>query len=97
MTIEICPIKCNEKLSWHDAIKYCKKIDIDRKSDWRLPARHELHQMYISNIFKNNLEEDKHYWTSDTLTNQLAWVQVNDYQYNNFKSEKYYVIAVRTA
>ena len=97
MTIEICPIKYHEKLTWYEAIKYCKKIDIDRKSDWRLPAKHELHQMIISDIFKNYLEEDKHYWTSTELNTQLAWLQVNGYQYNNFKTEKYHIIAVRDA
>jgi hypothetical protein len=97
MTIEISPIKCTEKLSWHEAIRYCQKLDIDRKADWRLPAKHELHQMIMSDIFKKELEEDKHYWTSTELNPQLAWIQVNDYQYNNFKTEKYHVIAVRTA
>ena len=69
--------------------------------EWFLPSAKELNQMYVN---KATLEAvagftafQNYYWSSTEVIFNYAWSQnfSNGYQYTNFKSNTYYVRAVR--
>lgn len=66
-----------QTLTWNEAQSYCKSLELNKKSDWRLPDIHELASLLSFSTkqkseyrlaFQN--ERLSHYWTS-TLVFQL--------------------------
>jgi hypothetical protein len=57
------------KMNWYDAIEFCKN-----NSEWKLPNRKELNEIYKSYHKKGigNFEET-YYWTTDELSDAYAW------------------------
>jgi len=63
------------------------------QSDWFLPSKYELNQMYIQQTAIGGFSTD-FYWSSSEFDENLAWIQYfsigfQDYEY------KYYAISVR--
>lgn len=91
--IEISPKENETLLNYNEAIKYCQSLDIEGKSDWRLPNKEELNHIYKS---ENNLQK-RSYWSS-TEENDLVNGQnfLSGYQGNFSKKGMLYVRAIRT-
>jgi hypothetical protein len=90
---------------WQNAIDYCENLNLDGKSDWRLPNTNEL--VSLVDDKKNNPSIDAtfqntnsyYYWSSTTNVNfnNDAWSVSFDYgsQYLNSKDSSHYVRCVR--
>lgn len=80
------------KHNWEDAKKVCK----DLGNGWRLPTREELHLMWL-NKESIGVFAAAYYWSSSEDGNHFAWYQNfnNGNQYNNYKTNTFYVRAVR--
>jgi hypothetical protein len=77
---------------WEDAKKVCE----DLGDGWRLPTREELHLMWVNRESIGGFAADL-YWSSSEFNNNVAWSQAfaNGYQAIDYKSNSYYVRAVR--
>ena len=98
---KICSKKDLGKFNWDDAIKKCNAYNRATYTDWYLPSREELNQMY-NNLHKNELGgfDSYYYWSSTEDDNLNAWLQDmsdgNQYnQYSNYKNSGRLVRAVR--
>ena len=94
MNIEISPKEYERRLNWNDAMMYCQLLIIDDKTDWRLPTKAELQDIYHSeNDFVGSV-----YWSSTETNGNRAWLQnlSNGNQLNYFKYGSFYVRPVRT-
>jgi tetratricopeptide (TPR) repeat protein len=87
-----------DKLTWDDAIAYCRDLSLSGFSDWRLPEKNELKTAYvISSNFPDLNPVD--YWSSTQLEEDqyLAWTENfsdGEDQYN-LKSDRFQVRCVR--
>jgi hypothetical protein len=91
--------------TWQSAIDYCENLNLDGKSDWRLPNLNELTSLVddtrfdpsINSSFQNT--NSYNYWSSSSYSgnNGNAWiVNFNDgFQNNNGKVNNGYVRCVR--
>ena len=95
MNIEISPKEYERRLNWNDAMMYCQLLIIDDKTDWRLPTKAELQDIYHS----ENDFVGSYYWSSTEYNGLYAWGQNLSYggQGNLTKSFSYYVRAVRSS
>ena len=66
------------------------------QSDWFLPSKDELNQMYIQQTAIGGFSSDI-YWSSSEYDDTIAWSQgfIGGYQSLNFKDDTYYVRPVR--
>ena len=71
MTIEFAPKMHERALTFDDAVDYCKKLNIDGKTDWRLPTLTEIGYYVLAlDSFENQ------YWLFDdneVLSGKLAY------------------------
>ncbi len=87
-------------MGWDYAKSYASGLSLAGHSDWRLPNKDELVELYISDC-KNLMDVvNSSYWSSTTYTDDTshAWFV---YSYNgatnhDYKGYSYYVRAVRT-
>jgi uncharacterized caspase-like protein len=81
------------------AAKLCADLVTAGFSDWFLPSRDELNQMFL-NLSAKGIEgfSDDNYWSSSQSTGSYAWSQPfsNGYPYNDDKDAEYTVRAVRS-
>ena len=74
----------------------CSALELNGYSDWFLPSKDELNQMYIQ---KNNLGgfTNYSYWSSSEFSSNSAWYQnfSNGVQFDDYKSYSFYVRAIR--
>ena len=95
-----------KQTTWQNAIDYCENLNLDGKSDWRLPNTNELVSLVddkkynpsIDAIFQNTNSSNS--WSSTTDVNNVndAWIVSFDYghqDYNGTKANSYYVRCVR--
>jgi len=86
-------------MQWVEANNLCKALNIAGFSDWRLPTRAELDEMF-NNLHKQKLGNfgSNNYWSSTEGGNNDAWSQYFDTGYQTFDTKNYpnYVRAVRT-
>jgi|Laugresbdmm110sd_1035091.scaffolds.fasta_scaffold05344_3 hypothetical protein len=90
--LEVAQNDFPKEMTWYDAKKACT----DLGNGWRLPTKDELNLLYI-NKDKIGGFADYYYWSSTEYNNSYAWIQDFDggKQYDDYKSDKYYVRAVR--
>jgi hypothetical protein len=92
MNFEIAPKETEAFLNWFDAKLYCFALNIDGKIGWRLPTKEELDSIYHS-------ENDfgSYYWSvTESINNQsLVLSFSNGWRYIQFKTNRFYVRAVR--
>jgi len=73
-----------KKTIWQKAIDYCEELNLDSKTDWRLPNINELsslleykHSPAINSIFQNISSDSwDYYWSSTSYSNNInnAWI-----------------------
>ena len=84
--------------NWDDAVKYCDTLELNGKSDWRLPSLGELTYAYKLKKKFHILRTD-YYWSfSESISNSdEAWNIAFFYgdTYYNSKATKLYVRCVR--
>lgn len=88
-------------MTWHEAVEFCKTLNEDGFTDWRLPTIQELHTLV--NYEKYNPASDldmlaSDYWSSTGAYNTIVAWNMNfhyGYVYRRYKSSSYYVRAVR--
>ncbi len=93
-----------KKRTWKDAINYCKNLELDGITNWRLPTFNELYYLADRNRFKPAIDtryfkaRNSSYWTSTEYKNDLtkAWHIFFDDggDFYNRKSNKVYVRCV---
>ena len=78
------------------AARVCGDLVEGGYSDWYLPSKDELNQLYINRTAIGGFTTD-FYWSSSEGTATLAWKQYfpNGYQVDNKKTNAAYVRAVR--
>ncbi len=93
-------------MPWEDAIAYCKALEIDTHSDWRLPNINELKTIIDrGKVFPaivdgfTNTSSNYYYWSSSTYEGRKgnAW-RVYFYSgrtFSYYKDTSYYVRCVR--
>lgn len=85
----------------------CDKLDVNGYSDWYLPSKDELNQIYQNMDVVNTtavanggtLLEHVNYWTSSHMNSNTVWVQIfasGGAQYGNAEDETNHVRAIRT-
>jgi rhodanese-related sulfurtransferase len=91
--------------TWQSAIDYCENLNLDGKSDWRLPNLNEITSLVDDSRFNPAIDSSlqntnsNYYWSSSTNANVNghAWL-VNfhyGYHYDNSKDANNYVRCVR--
>ena len=83
----------------------CANLSLNGYTDWFLPSKDELNQMYLNKSTINatatanggSVFATTYYWSSSEDGNQLALLQIFDsgIQDNSFKSYAFYVRAIR--
>ena len=83
MNFEIAPKAAEKSCGWDIARTYCLFLNFDGKTDWRLPTKEELNQIYESD---NDFGSGR-YWASNEETVMSAWSQSfeNGSRYYNWK------------
>ncbi len=78
------------------AARLCDDLVLNGYSDWFLPSKDELNQMYAQRTVIGNLEYHS-YWSSSEESVNYAWFQYfnGSNQYNDPKNTNYFVRAVR--
>ena len=79
------------------AAKYCYDLVLNGYSDWYLPSKDELNQLYINRVAIGGFMTSYNYWSSSESAN-AAWYQnfSNGSQTLSYKDLPSYVRAVRT-
>ena len=78
------------------AAKACNDYNNGGKTDWFLPSKDELNQLYVNRTSVGNMGTSE-YWSSSQIDNRSPWDQyfTNGNQYNDSKSWPFSVRAVR--
>jgi hypothetical protein len=98
MNFEIAPKEYEIRGNWDDSRFYCFALNIDGKSDWRLPTKEELNEIFQS----AHDFEDGSYWSStpsdvDEVGVRVQIFDTSGFEYSAIKSSPYgYTRAVRT-
>ena len=63
-----------EKYTWEAAKKACDDLDENGYSDWHLPSKEELHQLYLNRSAVGGFAGGS-YWSSTEYGADYAWIQ----------------------
>ena len=93
--IEVYPKNLDGAYSWNDAIAACEALG----DGWHLPTKEELNLLF-SNKEKIGGFKEGDYWSCSEYSTANAWYQYwssgcPGSQFNGFKTDAYYVRAVR--
>ncbi len=81
------------------AARLCGDLVLGGYSDWYLPSKDELHQLYINKVAIGGFATTSLYWSSSEYDNYNAWGQFfengNLFNWNSNKEAQLYVRAVR--
>ena len=85
-----------KKMNWHKARKYVKKLNYGGYSDWYLPTKDELNELYTNKNQIPNFQHD-YYWSDTDYTKSQACSQYFGLhiQTNNTKNCENKVRAIR--
>lgn len=91
--------KCKSTISpqlFGKAASLCLNLVIGGKSDWFLPSKAELNEMYKKKLLIGEFKNVA-YWSSSEVRPDDAWLQefINGDQYDDFKSEGKAIRAIR--
>ena len=81
------------------AAVYCSELTYGGYSDWFLPSKDELNQMYVNRVaLATSFSTDSLYWSSSEFASVSAWTQyfASLLQAANDKGNGYYVRPVRS-
>ena len=80
------------------AAVYCSELVSGGQSDWFLPSKDELAQIFINRVALGNDFSTGTYWSSSEIDDMTAWSQIFDYgyQFNDYKGNAFYVRPVRS-
>ncbi|SHO81215.1 hypothetical protein MNB_SV-15-748 [hydrothermal vent metagenome] len=89
--------------SWQNAINYCEELNINNKSDWRLPNINELTSIMNENLSNPaigsefNMKSSNEFWSSSTYSQTDGWYIdfLDGHQYMTTKMSELYVRCVR--
>jgi hypothetical protein len=78
------------------AAKACNDYSNGEKTDWFLPSKDELNQLYINRASVGNMTNSV-YWSSSQYDAQSSWIQFfsEESQHYNNKSQSFYIRAIR--
>jgi hypothetical protein len=81
--LEIAPKAAEKSCGWDTARTYCLFLNFDGKTDWRLPTKEELNEIYESD---NDFGSGR-YWASNEQSVDNAWSQSfeNGSRYDQYK------------
>ena len=91
----------SDTLNWWDAMDYCGSLDLGGFTDWRLPDKDELDNLYdqmvASNVILSQYFSSRGYWSSTDAGEELAWfvMFINGGLEDANKNNSYYVRCVR--
>ena len=81
-----------KKASWKKANKICDDLELNGFSDWYLPSKEELNQLYLNRTVISKFS-NSWYWSS-TKNSIFAWVQNfnsgTQYYYSQNKTKQYF-------
>ena len=85
-----------EGLTWYDAEVACNLLESNGYTDWFLPNKDQLNQLYLNESAVGDFV-DKFYWSSSERDASNAWRQFfgDGYQHDYSKSQGYRARAVR--
>ena len=97
------------KMNWHEALEYARSLQLDGKSDWRLPTAPELETLLDRKILVESIRpimrkdvpfrDTLSYWSSTTFApdTRSAWIVMFDGAYilSYYKTSKYHIRCVR--
>jgi hypothetical protein len=80
------------------AARLCGDLVLGGYSDWYLPSKDELNQLYINRVVIGGFANNNYYWSSTELGYTYAWLQNfgNGLQYYSGKNSSIDVRAVRS-
>ena len=66
--------------SWYKAMNYAAKLDAHGHSDWRVPTKAELNELFTKRAAISNFDETGDinvgwYWSSSQYGDYIAWAQ----------------------
>ncbi len=81
----------------NQASYYCSNLVLNSYSDWFLPSKEELNNIYINKSLIPNFKS-YYYWTSSESSSYMVWVQDfnSGIQTQRYKDDMYYVRPVRS-
>jgi len=92
-------------MSWTEALKYARSLELDGKKGWRLPSVRELDSLLDRSKYRPEVRaevpfrDELSYWSSTTFEDNTAnaWIIMFDgaYVLSYPKTNKYYVRCVR--
>jgi len=92
-------------MSWHEAQTYARKLSLNDKNDWRIPAVSELESLLDRSKYRPLMRKGVpfrdafSYWSSTTFGSNKnnAWIVMFDgaYVLSYYKTNQYYIRCVR--
>lgn len=82
---------------WYGALEVAKKYNGGGFTDWYLPTKGELNQVYENLVKTGILQDDTWHWSSSEYNGSLAWSQLfsDGFQLTNYEDDTYSVRAIR--
>jgi hypothetical protein len=77
------------------AARLCGDLVLGGYSDWYLPSKDELYQLYLNKVAIGGFANNGYYWSSSENNNDYAWVQYFGDGYQGNGSKTYDVFKVR--
>lgn len=88
-TYQVAPEPKNE-MTWDNANAYCNALTLYNHSDWRLPTKEELIQVYVERSAIGGFSY-QNYWSSDRTDDYYTgYSYYHDYYYFNFRTAEIY-------
>jgi len=76
------------------AARLCGDLVLGGYSDWYLPSRDELNQLYINKVAVGGFASSS-YWSSTEANANLAWLNAFDLSFYQYSNQKYFSVPVR--